>query len=83
MQLSICSRAVNSPALCHNIIQRDQDHLDILQNTLIYSISNKHNKSASSESFLRVAIRESKNVIEPLELAITSLFVGFWCVCLH
>lgn len=56
---------VNFPAVCHNITQRDPGHLDILQNTLIYYIDDKHYKPASSESFLTVAIRESKIVIEP------------------
>lgn len=70
MQLQSCPSAVTSPALCHNIIQGDQDHLEILKNALIYYMSNKQDKSASCKSLLRVAIRESKNVIEPLELAI-------------
>lgn len=59
---------VNSPALCHNIIQRDRDHLDILQNTLMYYIDDKHDKSASSESLLRDAIRESKTSWSPQNL---------------
>lgn len=52
---------VNTPALCYNMIQREQHHLDRLQNTLIYYIDDKHHKSDSSESFRRITVRVSKN----------------------
>lgn len=52
---------VNTPALCYNMIQREQHHLDRLQNTLTHSWE---------------LVSESQNIIEPMELA-TQLFVVF------